>query len=175
VLDALASNIDGFLQEIHLFLQFSWWGLFGAKLAFLQLENYDLQEVYLSTSNSVMPGKQCVEAADSNTDGCLSTHTCVCTSQLNRPICRKQLNSILKYLTCWKNSFQNLIQFSQGINVLDAPASITHGFLWRDTGISSPELNRCNCKKEPFSTSKILIDRKNVSQKVTQLSEGTMR
>jgi hypothetical protein len=36
-----------------------------------------------------------------------------------------------------KYSFQNLTQFSQGINVLDAPTYNTDGFLYRDTSVSS--------------------------------------
>jgi hypothetical protein len=57
VLDAPASKTDGcFLRGIHLFLRFSRTGLFLAKWAFHYLENYDLQEVFLSRSNSILPG-----------------------------------------------------------------------------------------------------------------------
>jgi hypothetical protein len=41
-----------FYQEIHVFLQLRCIGLFGKKWAFLPLENYDLQEVFLSKTNS---------------------------------------------------------------------------------------------------------------------------
>ena len=37
--------------------------------------------------------------------------------------------SILKYLSCRKHCIKKLTQYSQGINVLDAPASDTDGFL----------------------------------------------
>jgi hypothetical protein len=45
--------------------------------------------------------------------------------------------STLKHLSCSLDSFQKLPQFSQGNNVLDAPASNTDGFLLRDTCVSS--------------------------------------
>jgi hypothetical protein len=47
-----------FFIEIHVFLQLSGVGLFGAKKAFLHLRKYDLQEVFLSKNNSVLTGKQ---------------------------------------------------------------------------------------------------------------------
>jgi hypothetical protein len=49
--------------------------------------------------------------------------------------------STLKILICRKDSFQKLCQFSQGKNVLDAPASKTDAFLSRDTCVSSTQLN----------------------------------
>jgi hypothetical protein len=59
VFDAPACNKDGFFQEIHLFLQLSQRGLFGTKWALLHIENYDLQRVFLSKTNSILTGKQC--------------------------------------------------------------------------------------------------------------------
>jgi hypothetical protein len=47
-LDASAANIDGFIGEIHVFLQLCWIGSSGKKWAFLQLEMYVLQEIFLS-------------------------------------------------------------------------------------------------------------------------------
>ena len=58
VLDAPASNTDGFLYEIQVFLQLSWVGLFGTKWAFIHLENCDLQELFISTINPFLTGKQ---------------------------------------------------------------------------------------------------------------------
>jgi hypothetical protein len=84
--NAPASKTDGFLQEIHLFLHFSRRGLFEAKWAFLYLENYDLQEVFLSTNNSFLPGIQCATAAFSNGDCFLWRGACVSSTQLNRPM-----------------------------------------------------------------------------------------
>jgi hypothetical protein len=40
-----------FFQEIHVFLQLSWIGLFGTKSVFHHLENPKLQEVFLSKTN----------------------------------------------------------------------------------------------------------------------------
>jgi hypothetical protein len=47
VLIAPASNTDHSLQEIYLFHQLSWRGLFDRKGAFLNTENYDFQEIFL--------------------------------------------------------------------------------------------------------------------------------
>jgi hypothetical protein len=41
-----------FFQEIHVFLQLSWIGLFGTTWALLLLENYDLHEVFIHTHSS---------------------------------------------------------------------------------------------------------------------------
>jgi hypothetical protein len=41
-----------------------------------------------------------------------------------------------------KAIFQNLTKFSHGGNVLDAPASNTDGFRWRDACVSSTQMNR---------------------------------
>jgi hypothetical protein len=53
---------------------------------FLQVENYDLQEGFLTKPNSILTRKQILDAATSNTDGFLSRGTCASTTQLNRPI-----------------------------------------------------------------------------------------
>jgi hypothetical protein len=46
-----------FVQEIHVFLELSTIGIFGAKRGYLQLENYDLQDVFLSKINPIFTGK----------------------------------------------------------------------------------------------------------------------
>jgi hypothetical protein len=48
--------------------------------------------------------------------------------------------STLKNLSYRKYSCQKLTHFSQGNNVLDAPVPNTHGFLMRDTCVSSTQL-----------------------------------
>jgi hypothetical protein len=58
VLHVPASNTNGFLQGIHLFFHISWIGWFGIKWAFLHLESYDLQDLFLSKTNSFLTGKQ---------------------------------------------------------------------------------------------------------------------
>jgi hypothetical protein len=57
----------------------------------------------------------------------------------------------LKNLSCKMYSFQKLTQFSQGNNVLDAPASKTDCFLSRDTCVSSTHLNRSVWNKMSLS------------------------
>jgi hypothetical protein len=59
--------------------------------------------------------------------------------------------STLKNLSCREYSFQKLTQFSQGNNVLDAPAFIKDGFLCRDTCVSSTQMNRPIWNKESIS------------------------
>jgi hypothetical protein len=51
-------------------------------------------------------------------------------------------NSTLKNISCRKDSLPKLSKFSQEINVLCAAASNIDGFLWRDTCVSSTQLNR---------------------------------
>jgi hypothetical protein len=46
-------------QEMLVFLQLSWIGLFGTKYNFLPLENTDWQAVFLSETNSSLTEKQC--------------------------------------------------------------------------------------------------------------------
>jgi hypothetical protein len=45
-------------------------------------------------------------------------------------------------MICRKYVLQTLIQFSLGNNVVDAPDSNWDGYLWRDTCVSSNQLNR---------------------------------
>jgi hypothetical protein len=58
--------------------------------------------------------------------------------------------STLKTMICRKYSFEKLTQFSQGNNVLDAAASHIHGFLWRDTCVSSTQLNSPIWTNKPY-------------------------
>jgi hypothetical protein len=59
--------------------------------------------------------------------------------------------STLKTLSCRKHSFQKLTQLSQRHNELDAAASNIGGFLWRDTRVSSSQLNRPIGNEESLS------------------------
>jgi hypothetical protein len=61
---------------------------------------------------------------------------------------QNELFSTLKTMICRKYSFQKLNEFSQGNNVPDVPASNSDGFLWRDTCVSSTQLNRPICRKQ---------------------------
>jgi hypothetical protein len=48
----------------------------------------------------------------------------------------------LKNISSWKCSFPKRTQFSDGNYLLDAAVSYTDGFLWRDSYVSSTQLNR---------------------------------
>jgi hypothetical protein len=74
-------------------------------------------------------GNNVLDATASNIDGFLWRGSCVFSIQLNRPIWSKQ-----SLCTPWTHklqeySFQKLTPLSQGINVLDASATNTDGFL----------------------------------------------
>jgi hypothetical protein len=47
--------------------------------------------------------------------------------------------------------FLSKLSISQGNNVLDAPASNTDGLVWRDTCVSSTQMNRPMWKKQSLS------------------------
>jgi hypothetical protein len=57
----------------------------------------------------------------------------------------------MKNLSSRKFSFQKVMQFSQGNNVLDAPASSTDSPLSKDTCVSSTQVNRDIRNKESLS------------------------
>jgi hypothetical protein len=59
------------------FLQHRCIGLFEANRAYLHLQNYDLQEEFLSVSKSTITGNNVLDADASNTDAFLSRDTCV--------------------------------------------------------------------------------------------------
>jgi hypothetical protein len=62
---------------------------------------------------------------------------------------RAQLH--LKNLHSRNSSFQKLTEFSKGNNVLYAHAYNAEGFPWRETHVSSIQLNRPISKKESLS------------------------
>jgi hypothetical protein len=79
---------------------------------------------------------------------------------------------ILKTMTCRNYSFQNLTQFSQENNVLDAAASNIDGFLSRDTCVSLTQKNRLIWRKDRFSPPENCDCRKYSFPKLTQFSQG---
>jgi hypothetical protein len=97
-------------------------------------------------------GNNVVDAANSHTDGLLSRDTCVSPIQQLAYLQQIETFSNLKNLSCRKYSFQNLSQFSQRNNFLDAAASNVGGFLWIDTCVSSTLLNKPVWSKETLST-----------------------
>jgi hypothetical protein len=57
----------------------------------------------------------------------------------------------MKTMICRKHSFEKRTQLSQRNNELDAAASNIGGFLWRDTRVSSTQLNRPIGNEESLS------------------------
>jgi hypothetical protein len=55
-----------------------------------QLENFDLQEVFLTETKSFSQRNIVPDDPASNTEGFLSRHTCISSTQLNRPIWNKE-------------------------------------------------------------------------------------
>jgi hypothetical protein len=68
------------------FLQLSFIGLFGANTLCVHNENSDMQEVFLSKTDSILTVDNVLYAPASNTVAFLSRYTCVSSTQINRPI-----------------------------------------------------------------------------------------
>jgi hypothetical protein len=103
-------NTMVFFWEMHVFLQFSWIGLFGAKWAFLHLENCDWQEVFLSKTTSIPQGRNVLDAAAANIDGFLRRDKCVSSTRLNGPIWNKvSLSQPWKMQVAGRVPFKNLL------------------------------------------------------------------
>jgi hypothetical protein len=66
-----------------------------------------------------------IDVRASNTDGFLLSDTCGFSTQLNRDIWNEERLSPAGNLSCRKYCCQNITEFSQGNNVLDAVASNT--------------------------------------------------
>jgi hypothetical protein len=81
-------------------------------------------------------GNNVLDAEAPNIDVILWRDTCVSSTKLNRPIWSKERVPPLENDDLLKVFFQNLTQFSQGNNVLDAPASNINSFLSGDICIS---------------------------------------
>jgi hypothetical protein len=63
VLDALASNLDGFLSRDTCVSSTQLNRAIWNKLMFLPLENLDEEAVFLSKTNSIFTGKQCARCS----------------------------------------------------------------------------------------------------------------
>jgi len=108
--------------------------LFGAKGGYLHLESCDWLEIFLSTLNKLSQGNNTLDASAANIEWFHWRDTCVSSTLLNRLILAKKNEpfSSLKCMFCRKYSCHKLPELT-GNHVLDAAASNTHGFLWRDT------------------------------------------
>jgi hypothetical protein len=90
VLNAPASNTDGFLSRdicvsSNSLDRYTW-----NKMCFLHVENPEFQKVFLSETNSILTGNNVLDAPASNTDGFLLRDTCFSSTQLIWPIWNKQ-------------------------------------------------------------------------------------
>jgi hypothetical protein len=90
VLGAAASNIDGSLGDINVFLQLSWTGIFGTERFPLDNGKVKLQEVFCSKTNSISEGNNVLYTPASTIHGFLWRGTCFSSNQLNRPIWNKE-------------------------------------------------------------------------------------
>jgi hypothetical protein len=79
VLHVAASNIDDFLWRDTCVSSTQLYRLFRANTAYIHNENYDLQAVFLSKTNSIPHGNNVLDAAASNIVDILSRDTCVCS------------------------------------------------------------------------------------------------
>jgi hypothetical protein len=78
-----------FFGEIRVFLQPSRTGFFGANRTYHHTENYVLQEVFLSKTNSIFQGNNVLDVPASNKDEYLWRYSCIFSTQLHRPIWNK--------------------------------------------------------------------------------------
>jgi hypothetical protein len=89
-----ASHTMVFFQAMHVFLQLRWIGLFGTKGAYLQLENYARQEVFLSKPNSGLKAKQWARRCNLQHTWFLCRGTWIFSTHLNRPmLCKRSLSA----------------------------------------------------------------------------------
>jgi hypothetical protein len=116
----------------------------------------------------LLQGNNMLHAPASNMHAFLWRDTCVYSTLLSIPSWRQtELIFKVKHLSCRKDCFQKLTEFSQGKNVLDAPASTRDGFLCRDTCVSSSQLKRpiwnemCHCLPENCHFQEELIAKTN--------------
>jgi hypothetical protein len=72
------------------FRKLTWKGLFRAQWDFVHLENFGLQELFLSKHNASLTWKKDAKCPASIIDGFLWSDTCVSSPQLNRHIWSKK-------------------------------------------------------------------------------------
>jgi hypothetical protein len=130
-----------FFWKIHVFLQFSWIGLFGKKYALLPLEIPDWQEVFPSKLTQFSRETRCLMLLLQSKMVFLERYMCFFNSAKYAYLEEIESFSHLKSLMGRQYSFQKLTPFSQGNNVLDAPPSNIDAFLSNDTCLSSNQLN----------------------------------
>jgi hypothetical protein len=90
VLDAPASNTDGFLWEIHTFHHITWTALFGTKWVFPIFITVICRKYCFPKLTEFSQENNVLDFAASSVFGFLWRGTWVSSTQLNRPIWRKQ-------------------------------------------------------------------------------------
>jgi hypothetical protein len=123
-----------FFGDICTFLQLSCIGQFGTNRAYLQIKRRDARSISLKR-NSILKGKELLDAEASNIDAFLLRDICVCSTQLIVQFRKNRAYHNLKNKSFRKYSFQKLPEISRGGPVLDPPDYYMDGFLWRDTGV----------------------------------------
>jgi hypothetical protein len=94
-----------------------------------------------------------LHAAASNINGFLWRDSCICSTQLESLVGEIIAHLHLQTPMLQEVFFQNLNQFTQGDNVLDAAVSKTDGYLWRDICVSSGLLKTPIWSKRLFAES----------------------
>jgi hypothetical protein len=125
-------------HKIHVFPQLRGIGLLGTKTLYLHLQKHKLQEVFLSKTCSVLTGKQCFRCSFSITDGFLWRDTCVSSTLLNRPIWNEDSPQKPKLQEVFLSQTNSVLT---GKQCARSSATNRDGYLWRDTCISSTQLN----------------------------------
>jgi hypothetical protein len=139
-----------FFGEVHVSLQITWIGIFGANRIYFHLESPCLQEVFFSKTIMILTENNVLLSSASNTDDFLWEIPVFLQLSWIRLFGIKWAFSTFKTVICRSYSFQKLIQLSKGNNVLDATASSIHAFLCRGTCISSTQLNSPNGAKAAY-------------------------
>jgi hypothetical protein len=130
VLDDPASSAEGFLSSDRWFLQVSWRGLFGAKLACLKLDNSDLQDVFFPKTVSILTGQQC-SWCSSFKHRCFYVERYLCFFNLAELayVTENEPFFTLKTRIFRKQCYQKLTHFSISNTVLHFSFSNIQGFL----------------------------------------------
>jgi hypothetical protein len=131
--------------DIHEFLDHSCIGPFGTKWTLFQRENCDLQQVFLSKTNTVLIGKQWA-GSSWFCHRCISYEKCICFLNLVDLglFATKCAFLHLENCVCRKYSFKKLTEFSQRNQVVHAAANNTAVlfFFFGDLCASFTQLNR---------------------------------
>jgi hypothetical protein len=79
-----------FFREIHVFLQLNSIGLVETNRAYLHVEKAKLQEVSVPKLTHFLQGNHVLDTAACYTDGLPFSDTCISSTEMNRPISKKE-------------------------------------------------------------------------------------